>query len=413
MNSRGPATDFLALGLVVFLATAGFLSPVLSAGAADSKVKLGVDVLEENIGLVRGKRIGLVTNSTGYNSELESTVDVLFNDPRVNLTALFGPEHGIRGAAEAGQSVEGYRDPGTGLPVYSLYEIGDVLTKDVLDKIDAFVFDIQDVGARFYTYIWTMSDVMEVAAENGKEFIVLDRPNPITGTAVEGPVLDKRWASFVGRYPLPIRHGMTVGEIAKYLNGEFDIGVDLKVVEMEGWKRSTWFDQTGLDTWYRPSPNMPTLDTATVYPATCFIEATNVSEGRGTTEPFELIGAPWIEGGELAASLNDVELPGVKFRPASFTPHFDEYEGELSSGVYLVVTNREKFKPVTTGVYILDRLLKLYPDKIEFSDYMDKLWGTNRVRLMLENGIDPEKIVNSWQGELEEFKEIRKRYLLY
>ncbi|MBS3736279.1 MAG: DUF1343 domain-containing protein [Candidatus Bipolaricaulota bacterium] len=412
-NSKNSVLVTILVGLMAFVFAGTSFIPGVLAGSIEGEVKLGIDVLKENMDFLEGKRIGIITNPTGYDSQLNSTVDILHDQPGVRVTALFGPEHGIRGAAEAGESVEGYRDPATGLPIYSLYDMGKALTEDVLRKVDAFVFDIQDVGARFYTYIWTMSEVMEVAAENGKEFIVLDRPNPVTGTKVEGPVLDRRWASFIGRYPLPIRHGMTVGEIAKYLNGEFGIGVDLTVVKMRGWDRSTWFDQTGLDTWYRPSPNMPTLETATVYTATCFIEATNVSEGRGTTEPFELIGAPWINGRELAGSLNDAGLPGVIFRPASFTPNFDEYEGELSSGIYLVVTNRESFKPVKTGVYILDRLRKLYPNKLEFSDYMDKLWGTNRIRLMLENGLDPEKIVRSWQSELEEFKETRREYLLY
>lgn len=346
MKTRSLIFSTFVLMLAVFML--GSVAFANTTDSGESQVKLGLDVLlDSKLGILEGKKVGIITNPTGYNSELKSGVDLLYNNPKVNVTALFGPEHGIRGAHQAGEKVKEHRvDPATGLPIYSLYSIKEELTKEVLDKVDVFVFDIQDVGARFYTYIWTMTDTMEIAAEHGKEFVVLDRPNPITGTKVEGPVLDMKWSSFVGRYPLPIRHGMTVGEIAKYVNNEFDIGVDLTVVKMKGWDRSMWFDQTGLDTWYRPSPNMPTLDTATVYTATCFIEALNVSEGRGTTEPFELIGAPWINGRKLAENLNSRELPGIKFRPASFTPTFDEYEGEVCSGIYLTVTNRDKFKSV-------------------------------------------------------------------
>lgn len=413
MNSKYGVFSII---LVILLVLSWGINPftlTVSAGSLEGKVKLGIDVLEENTELLEGKRIGIITNPTGYDSELNSTVDILYEHPDVRITKLFGPEHGIRGAAEAGESVEGSRDPATGLPIYSLYRVEEVLTNEVLRRIDMFVFDIQDVGARFYTYIWTMSRVMEVAAENDKEFVVLDRPNPVTGTRVAGPVLDSKWSSFVGRYPMPVRHGMTVGEIALYLNGQFDIGVDLEVVKMKGWKRLMWFDETGLETWYTPSPNMPTLETATVYPATCFIEAVNVSEGRGTTEPFELIGAPWINGRTLSRELNRLDLPGVRFRPASFTPHFDEYEGELCSGIYLVVTDRDRFRPVKTGLYLLDTLRILYPNRLEFRKYMDKLWGTNRIRVMLKNGISPKKIIRDWKNGLEKFKETRKEYLLY
>src|SRR5690625_3902019 len=265
-------------------------------------LKLGVEVLlDEQMDLLDGKRVGLITNPTGVDQELNHIVDVLHNDPEVDLTTLYGPEHGVRGDAQAGEYVEFYIDEITGLPVYSLYGETRKPTPEMLEDVDVLIFDIQDVGARFYTYIYTMAYAMEAAQENELEFVVLDRPNPISGYDVEGPVLDPEYASFVGNYPIPLRHAMTVGELALFFNEEFDINADMTVVEMTGWERGMYYDDTDLE-FVLPSPNMPTLDTALVYPGTALIEGTNLSEGRGTTKPFELLGAPFVNSTEFAAA---------------------------------------------------------------------------------------------------------------
>ncbi|MCY9141983.1 DUF1343 domain-containing protein, partial [Peribacillus frigoritolerans] len=302
------------------------------------KVSPGIEVLlkeEENV--LSGKKVGLITNPTGIDSKLTSIVDLLHDDPDINLTALFGPEHGVRGDAQAGASVEYYIDEKTGLPVYSLYGKTKKPTPEMLKDVEVLVFDIQDVGTRYYTYIYTMAYAMEAAKENDIPFIVLDRPNPQGGESVDGPVLEPEFSSFVGLYPIPLKHGMTVGELATLFNKEFKIGADLKVIKMKGWKRDMDYDDTGLP-FVLPSPNMPTVSTTYVYPATGLIEGTNVSEGRGTTKPFELIGAPYINSDELAGKLNALRLPGVKFRAASFTPTFSKHAGKLSHGVEIYIT---------------------------------------------------------------------------
>lgn len=306
---------FMALAVVLLLALIP-AAAVTGIGKADStgeeSFSAGVEVLlDEELDQLEGKNVGLITNPTGVDQELNSIVDTLHNHPDVNLVSLYGPEHGVRGSEQAGDYVEFYIDERTGLPVYSLYGETRKPTPEMLEGVDVLLFDIQDVGTRFYTYIYTMAYAMEAAAENDIEFMVLDRPNPIGGVSVEGPVLDPDYSSFVGLYPIPLRHGMTVGELALLFNDEFDIGADLSVVEMNGWERSDYYDDTPLE-WVLPSPNMPTLDTAAVYPGAALIEGTNVSEGRGTTKPFELIGAPFIDGVDLAEQLNNAGLPGVQ-----------------------------------------------------------------------------------------------------
>ncbi|MGA9287561.1 MAG: DUF1343 domain-containing protein, partial [Anaerobacillus sp.] len=337
----------------------------------------------------------------------------------VDLKALYGPEHGVRGSAQAGDYVEYYTDEETGLPVYSLYGSTKKPTPEMLEGIDVLLFDIQDVGTRFYTYIYTMAYAMEAAAENDIEFIVLDRPNPLGGEAVEGPVLDDEYSSFVGKYEIPLRHGMTVGELASLFNEEFNIGADLTVVEMEHWKRNMYYDDTQLE-WVLPSPNMPTLDTALVYPGAALIEGTNVSEGRGTTKPFELIGAPFIKSTELTDELNGLDLPGVDFRAASFTPSFSKHAGELTHGVQIHVTDKEAFKPVKTGVSLVKTIHDLYPDDFEFRaenssgvSFFDLLVGNGWIREAIEEGHTVEEMEQQWQGDLEDFKEVREDYLLY
>jgi uncharacterized protein YbbC (DUF1343 family) len=401
------------------------LIAIALAFSQQSRVKIGAEILiEKRLDLIKGKKIGIVTNHTGILPDGRHIVDVLNEIEGVKIVALFGPEHGIRGEVPDGKSISHGVDTKTGIPVFSLYGEVKKPTEEMLKDIDVLIFDIQDVGARFYTYISTMSYCMEACAEMGKKFIVLDRPNPIRGVYVDGPILEPRFKSFVGLHPIPVAHGMTVGELAKMFNDEgwLENGVkaDLTVVKMENYSRRMWFDQTGLP-WVKPSPNMMTLKTAIVYTATCFIEGTNVSEGRGTQHPFEWIGAPWIDGEKLAKELNYYKLPGVKFEPISFTPTDIEkvtvdpkYEGEKCGGVYLNVYDREKFEPVKVGVYILYALKKLYPDKFKWRTAgQDRLWGTDKVRLMIDEGKKPDEIIKTWEDDVKKFLSIRQKYLLY
>lgn len=377
------------------------------------KFELGVDVLlNEDLDLIKGKNVGLITNPTGVDQHLNSIVDTLYKNKDVNLVALYGPEHGVRGGAQAGDDVDFYIDERTGLPVYSLYGDTRKPTPEMLKGVDVLLFDIQDVGARYYTYIYTMAYAMEAAAENHIQFIVLDRPNPIGGQ-VGGPVLDPDYSSFVGLYPIALSHGMTVGELAELFNKEFHIGADLKVVKMKGYKRAMYYDQTPLE-WVLPSPNMPTLDTAIVYPGAALIEGTNVSEGRGTTKPFELIGAPFIDGTDLAEKLNDANLPGVRFRAAYFTPGFSKHSGKMCGGIQIHVQDREAYQPVKTGITIVKKIRDMYPDDFQFLDAnFDRLIGNSWVREDIEKGVSVDEIVDKWQKDLKDFKKIRRNYLLY
>ena len=378
-------------------------------------VSPGVEVLlKDQKELLKGKKVGLITNPTGIDSELNSIVDLLNDDPDIELTALYGPEHGVRGDAQAGSSVGFYIDEKTGLPVYSLYGKTKKPTPEMLENVDVLVFDIQDVGTRYYTYIYTMAYAMEAARENDIPFIVLDRPNPQGGLSVDGPVLEPEFSSFVGLYPIPLKHGMTVGELASFFNEEFEIGADLTVVKMKGWKRSMDYDDTGLP-FVLASPNMPTVSTTFVYPATGLIEGTNVSEGRGTTKPFELIGAPYINSANLAEKLNSLSLPGVKFRAASFTPTFSKHAGKLSHGVEVYVTDREEFNAVPTGLHIIKTIHDMYPNDFQFlaANNFSLLIGNDWVRPMILEGASVAEIMNQYQNEQDEFKEVRKEYLMY
>ncbi|WP_434011179.1 exo-beta-N-acetylmuramidase NamZ family protein [Peribacillus simplex] len=379
------------------------------------KVSPGIEVLlKEEKDVLSGKKVGLITNPTGIDSKLTSIVDLLNDDPDINLTALFGPEHGVRGDAQAGASVEYYIDEKTGLPVYSLYGKTKKPTPEMLKDVEVLVFDIQDVGTRYYTYIYTMAYAMEAAKENDIPFIVLDRPNPQGGESVDGPVLEPEFSSFVGLYPIPLKHGMTVGELATLFNKEFKIGADLKVIKMKGWKRDMDYDETGLP-FVLPSPNMPTVSTTFVYPATGLIEGTNVSEGRGTTKPFELIGAPYINSDELAGKLNALRLPGVKFRAASFTPTFSKHAGKLSHGVEIYITDREEFKAVPTGLHIIKTIQDLYPTDFEFlaAKNFNLLIGNGWVMSRIEEGSSVNEIMKEYQAKQDAFKKVRKNYLLY
>ena len=380
--------------------------------AADFQTGIEV-LLHDRLDLVHGKNVGLITNPTGVNRELVSDVDLLAHTPGVHLVALFGPEHGIRGAQQAGASVGSGRDPITGLPVYSLYGKTRQPTPAMLKGVDVLVFDIQAVGARFYTYLYTMADAMKAAAAARIPIIVLDRPNPIGGTKVQGPVLDPKYASFVGEYPIPLRYGMTIGELAEFFNNQFHIGADLTVVKMRGWERSMYYDDTPLQ-FVMPSPNMPTETTALVYPGMGLAEGTNVSEGRGTTRPFEIVGAPWIDAERLSRVLNDKHLAGVRFRPVHFTPTFSKYEGKPCNGVEVHVMDRDAFNPVVVGLNVIATVHDLYPRQFAFnaSDF-DRLVGNDWVRQDIEKGVPVAEMRRRWQKGLSQFKKIRQQYLLY
>jgi uncharacterized protein YbbC (DUF1343 family) len=364
---------------------------------------------------LRGERIGVVTNPTGVTRDVQHIVDVMHADERVNLTAVFGPEHGFRGTAQAGGSEGRYDDPATGLPVYDTYlksgrPLADIFTAAGVDTI---VFDIQDVGARFYTYIWTLYDCMEAAQLAGKRFVVLDRPNPVTGRAAQGPVLHKEFATFVGRQPISQAHGMTVAELARLFNGEFLTSpVPLDTVLMTGWRRSEFYDAWNLP-WVPPSPNMPTPDTALVYSGTCLFEGTNLSEGRGTTRPFELLGAEGLDG-RWAAAANELGLPGVHFRQAYFAPTFSKFQGRTVGGVQIHVHDRPAYDPVRTGIALLVTAKRAWSGFGWRADnWIDKLTGSTRVRTMIDAGAGADEVVAGWREELTAFRRIRKDYLLY
>ncbi|HET7570888.1 MAG TPA: DUF1343 domain-containing protein [Gammaproteobacteria bacterium] len=385
-----------------------------SAAVAGPKFQLGIHVLlHDRLDLIQRKNVGLITNPTGVNANLVSDVDLLAHAPHVHLVALFGPEHGIRGAHQAGAHVGTYRDPETGVPVYSLYGKHRQPTPQMLKNIDVLIYDIQPVGTRFYTYLYTMADAMKAAAAAHIPFIVLDRPNPIGGLAVQGPVLEPKYASFVGQYPIALRYGMTVGELAKLFNDAFHIGANLTVVEMRGWQRSMYYDDTPLQ-FVMPSPNMPTLKTALVYPGFGLVEGTNVSEGRGTTRPFELIGAPWINAKKLADVLNRKHLAGARFRPVHFTPTFSKYEGKPCNGIQVHVLDRQTFNSVVAGLTVIETIRELYPKKFKFKkSHFDHLIGNDWVRQDIENDVPVAKIRGHWQKRLEQFEKLRKHYLLY
>ncbi len=380
-----------------------------------ARIKLGIEVLlESQLDLLQGKRVGLITNPTGVNSNLKSTADLLWKHPEVKLVALFGPEHGIRGDIAAGVYVPFRIDEKTGLPAFSLYGPTRKPTSRMLKGIDVLVFDIQDVGTRYYTYISTMALAMKAAREEGIKFVVLDRPNPLGGIRVAGPVLEENFTSFIGMFPIPIMHGMTVGELAKLFNEDFGIGSDLTVVKMEGWRREMFFEDTGLQ-WIKPSPNIPTPLTAQVYPATGFVgEVGGICVGIGTTRPFELVGTTWVDARKLARKLNRQQLPGVHFRPVHYRRLFRDPERKFH-GVQIHILDREKFRPVETGIHIISALKRLNPEK-EFrrpTRKFDISMGTDKIRLALEVGKYPKEIIAAWQDGLKEFLNIRRKFLLY
>lgn len=427
---RGAAVGAaLVVGLAGTLATSQPAGPPIPPPGHNRPLELGIDVLlEDRLDLLDGQRVGVITNPTGVTQDLIHIIDALVAGQQAGgyeLTALYGPEHGVRGGVPAGAWVENYTDERTGLPVYSLYGQTRKPTAEMLEDVDVLVFDIQDIGARFYTYIWTMYYAMEAAAENGKRFIVLDRPNPL-GDRTDGPVLEyPELSSFVGLREIPLQHGMTVGELARYFNGEFfGEAVDLEVVEMSGYDPAAVGEWPMA--WVLPSPNIPTYETALVYPGTGLIESINVSEGRGTTKPFHWFGTPYIDETEswaLAEDLNGRGLEGVAFRPASATPSASKHAGQFSGGIEVHVTDAPAYEPVRVGLHILDALFT-HVEEVDWREgdrcrtredtcWIDQLAGTKDVRAQLEAGVDPDEIAARWAEELADFAAEAEEYRLY
>jgi len=377
----------------------------------------GLDVLLENPDdYIGGSQIGLVTNPTGVTVGLEQNIDAFWRNSKIKLRAVLGPEHGARGDIQDALPVEQQVDEKTGLPVYSLYGEYIKPTSRMLDGLDALIFDIQDCGARFYTYVSTLTYCMEACSEEGLRILVLDRPNPINGRVVEGNILEEGFESFIGLHRIPVRHGLTTGEMAQFINRK--IRCDLDIVKMRNWERWMWFDDTGLP-WVLPSPNLPHLDTAAVYPGTCLFEGVNISEGRGTTRPFELIGAPELDGRKWARNLNSLGLPGVRFRSCYFTPTFWRYEEQRCGGVQIHVIDRDSYESFKTGLFMISTAKEIYPD-FEFNEptydrrqHFDLLAGTDSLRHDLQEGKPVDTIIDEWDGPLENFMKEREQYLIY
>ncbi|NMO14568.1 DUF1343 domain-containing protein [Pyxidicoccus fallax] len=391
-----------------------------------TKVKTGLDVwVEQGFSALKGKRVGAIVNPTSVDSRFRHLADLLAGTSGVKLAALFGPEHGVRGEAQYMVAVDDARDRRTGVPVHSLY--GSTFESlsprpEWLEGLDALVFDIQDVGSRYYTYVYTMALAMKAAAKARVPFYVLDRPNPLNGAAMEGNLVGEGFRSFVGLYALPNRHGMTAGELARLFNAQEGFGADLTVVPCEGWRRAQFWNDTGLP-FISPSPNMPTPDTALVYPGMCLGEGTNVSEGRGTCRPFEQFGAPWVDTDALLARLAKEDLPGVAFRAVGFTPTFDKYKGESCNGAFIHVTDRNAFLSLRTGIAIFQALHDIGPkhfgwraDAYEFVEDVpafDLLCGTEQVRRGIEEGWPLDRLMEGFSAQTETFAKQRAPYLLY
>jgi len=382
-------------------------------------VKLGIDQLEKYSSVFAGKNIGLLTNCTGINKDFESTIDLIHKN--FNLVKLFAPEHGVRGNLQAGITLEGYDDERTKLPVISLYGANRRPSPENLADIDIFAFDIQDVGSRFYTYLFSMAYIMQACANSGKKVVVFDRPNPLNAKDVEGNILDLSCKSFIGLYPIPQRYGLTIGECAKLFNTEYNINCNLEVIPMEGYRRDMYFEETGAN-WVLPSPNIPTIDSCFAFNATCIFEGTNLSEGRGTTKPFNFVGAPWINGAHLEESLNGLGLPGVKFRAHYFTPLMyhpkdGKHQGSLCGGVELHILDRRAFKPIKTGVSMLYTVRDLYPEFEYLPPYreggrpmMDYNTGNTYIR---EGKYTVDEVMEIYAKESMEFINIKSKYHLY
>jgi uncharacterized protein YbbC (DUF1343 family) len=389
-----------------------------------SGLTLGLEkLLKEHLDILRGARIGLICNQSSVNHQLRHAADLLHEEGRVKLTALFGPQHGIRGDVQDNMVETAHAfDRVTGIPIYSLYSETREPTEEMLSKVDALVFDMQDVGCRIYTFVYTLANCMRAAKKYGKRVLVCDRPNPINGVSVAGTVLEPEFASFVGQFPIPTRHGMTVGELALLFNRKFGIDCELEIIKMENWSREHWLDQTDAP-WVMPSPNMPTLEAATVFPGAVHLEGTQMSEGRGTTRPFELVGAPYIVAEEYAGRLNGIGLEGVYFRACGFQPTFQKHAGQTCGGVQIHVMKREAFEPVIAGVAAVKTAYDLYTEHFKWKEppyeYVhdknpfDVIAGTDKLRAAIEGGESLESIEAGWQEALAAFRLEREPFLLY
>jgi len=414
-----PKLKFLVILLSFFLLNC-------TSQQANQPVKFGIDVLmESKLDLLKGKRVGVITNQTGVDSKGTHIIDLLYHAPDVELVAIYAPEHGIRGDVEGGYHIDNQKDAKTGVPIFSIYGKTKKPIPEMLHNIDILIFDIQDVGTRFYTFISTMSFGMEAAAENNIEFMVLDRPNPIAGALVEGPVLEVEYKSFVGIHPIALRHGMTVGELAGMFNEQGwlanGIKAKLTVIQMRNWKRDNWYSELGLK-WIKPSPNMPSPTTALLYPGMGLLETCNLSEGRGTSKPFENIGAPWLDNIALAKTLTDTNIPGIKIDTTSYVPvdmpgaaMNPVYEDQRCRGLLFTVTDPLRFPAVALGIHLICAVKKMHPDKFAWNSPRSPLimFGNDESPKAIDEGKSPAEIILSWQSKLAEFKKIREKYLLY
>ena len=387
-------------------------------------VTIGLErLLEQRSDIIGAARVGLICNQASVDHSFQHAADLLFANANIRLTSLFGPQHGIRGDVQDNMIETDHGvDRSTGLPIHSLYSETREPTEAMLQDVDVLLFDMQDVGCRIYTFAYTMANCMRAAKKYGKKVVVCDRPNPITGLGVEGNVLEPAQASFVGQFPIPTRHGMTLAELARMFNEHFEIGCDLEVVPMKGWQRDQWQDETDAP-WVMPSPNIPTVDTAVVFPGTVHFEGTQISEGRGTTRPFELVGAPYIQPEDYAEKLNEVGFPGVYFRSCVFRPTFQKHGGVSCGGVQIHVTDRATFKPVIVGVAMAKLAYDMYRESFRWKEppyeYVydrnpfDVIAGTSKLRESFERGDSLESIQKSWQEPLADFGKVREKYLLY
>jgi uncharacterized protein YbbC (DUF1343 family) len=393
---------------------------VRTEAPAARQVVTGLEVLlRDSAHLVRDRRVGFVTNQTAITSAGESGIDLLHASPDVNLVALYGPEHGLRGGIEGGVRIESGRDERTGVIVHSLYGQTQRPTPAMLRDVDVLLFDMQDIGARPYTFVWTMAMAMEAAAQQNIPFIVLDRPNPITDR-MEGPLMQMEMRNvgqaITGYYPVPLRHGMTVGEIARYINGEFGVGADLTVIPAAGWRGGDWFDETGLP-WLDPSPNIRSLNAALTYSGLVLLEATNLTVGRGTDAPFDYVGAPWLDTERLLRRLENYDLPGVTLDSTRFVPEGEgwvPFRGENVRAVRITITDRDAYQPVWLTLVLMTEIRRLHPQQFRITNEgMTQMLGSRWARQAVDRGDDPRQIWDRWQTELQEWREVRERYRMY
>lgn len=393
----------------------GALDALTSTEPAAAAVRPGIEVFLADVpASLKGKRVGLITNHSAIDRARKLDIDLIAQHRDLKLVALFAPEHGIRGDAPAGLKIADERDPKTGVPVYSLYMSEDRgPTQEMLKDVDVIVYDLQEVGGRTWTYVSTMALSMEAAKRKGIPFVVLDRPNPIGGEIVEGALLDPKFKSFVGWYPIPARHGMTVGELATLFNQKYGIGANLIVVRAANWRRSQWQDQTGLP-WTNPSPNLRSLAALTSYPGSVYFEGTNLTEGRGTDRPFEQIGASWLNAAEVARVMNERGLPGIRFEAITMQvePTAAKFKGQTIPGIRFVITDRQAYRPVRTSLLLIDEIRRQHPKEFAWSRTIDRLTGSDKVRLAIEAGTLP-SLLEEWDREAAEFAESRKPFLLY